>query len=79
MKFVKAVGRKNFNNVNKWRQENPTCKFYDSKSNDMFNQILVNSTSGRTEEEQKASYDKIIKNITKEIVIDKKSHKNNNK
>jgi hypothetical protein len=32
---------------------------------------MLNSTSGRTEEEQKASYEKIIKNITKEIVIDK--------
>jgi hypothetical protein len=79
LKFVKAVGRKNFNNVNKWRQEHPNCKSYDSKSNDMFNQILFNSSSGRTEEEQKASYEKIIKNITKEIVIDKKTHRNNNK
>ncbi len=71
LRFVKAVARKNFNNVNKWRQEHPNCRFHDSKSNDMFNQIMLNSTSGRTEEEQKASYEKIIKNITKEIVIDK--------
>jgi hypothetical protein len=71
LKFVKAVARKNFNNVNKWRQEHPNCRYHDSKSNDMFNQIMLNSTSGRTEEEQKASYEKIIKNITKEIVIDK--------
>ena len=45
----------------------------------MFNQIMLNSTSGRTEEEQKSNYNKIIKNITKEIVIDKKAHRNNNK
>jgi hypothetical protein len=78
LKFVKAVGRKNFNNVNEWRKLHPNCKIYDSKSNDMFNQIMLNSTSGRTEEEQKASYEKIIKNITKEVVIDK-SKKNKNK
>jgi hypothetical protein len=71
LKFVKAVGRKNFNNVNIWKQQNPNCRSYESKSNDMFNKILYNSSSGRTEEEQKASYEKIIKNITKEIVIDK--------
>jgi hypothetical protein len=71
LKFVKAVGRKNFNNVNKWRQQHPNCKLHDSKSNDMFNQILFNSTSGRTEEEQLANYEKIIKNIIKESVIDK--------
>ncbi len=71
LKFVKAVARKNFNNVNEWRKLHPNCRYHDSKSNDMFNQIMLNSTSGRTEEEQKASYEKIIKNITKEVVIDK--------
>ena len=71
LKFVKAVARKNFNNVGEWSKLHPNFKHHDSKSNDMFNQIMLNSTSGRTEEEQKASYEKIIKNITKEIVIDK--------
>ncbi len=71
LKFVKAVARKNFNNVNEWRKLHPNCRFHDSKSNDMFNQIMLNSTSGRTEEEQMASYKKIIKNIVKESVIDK--------
>jgi hypothetical protein len=71
LKFVKAVARKNFNNVNEWRKLHPNCRYHDSKSNDMFNQIMLNSSSGRTEEEQKASYEKIIKNITKEVVIDK--------
>jgi len=79
LKFVKAVAKKNFNNVNEWRKLHPNCGYYDSKSNDMFNQIMLNSTSGRTEEEQKSNYNKIIKNITKEIVIDKKAHRNNNK
>jgi hypothetical protein len=37
----------------------------------MFNQIMLNSTSGRTEEEQQINYNKIIKNIVKEVVIDK--------
>ncbi len=75
LRFVKAVARKNFNNVNEWKKLHPNCCYYDSKSNDMFNQILVNSMSGSTEEEQKSNYNKIIKNITKEIVIDKKAHK----
>ncbi len=71
LRFVKAVARKNFNNVNEWRKLHPNCRYHDSKSNDMFNQIMLNSTSGRTEEEQMASYKKIIKNIVKESVIDK--------
>ncbi len=71
LKFVKAVARKNFNNVNEWRKLHPNCRYHDSKSNDMFNQIMLNSMSGSTEEEQQSNYNKIIKNIVKEVVIDK--------
>ncbi len=71
LKFVKAVARKNFNNVNKWRKLHPNSRYHDSKSNDMFNQIMLNSTSGRTEEEQQSNYNKIIKNIVKAVTIDK--------
>ncbi len=78
LKFVKAVARKNFNNVSEWRKLHPNCRYHDSKSNDMLNQIMLNSMSGSTEEEQKSNYDKIMKNIAKEIVIDK-SKKNKKK
>ena len=71
LKFVKAVARKNFNNVNEWRKLHPNSRYHDSKSNDMFNQIMLNSTSGRTEEEQQSNYNKIIKNIVKAVTIDK--------
>ena len=37
----------------------------------MFMKILNNSVSGGTEEEQQANYEKIIKNIMKNTVIDK--------
>ena len=75
MKVVKAISRKNFCNVNAWQKEHPTWKNHDSKQNDQYNKILVNSTSGSTEEEQKNSYEKIIKNIVKETVIDKGKNK----
>ena len=71
MKVVKAISRKNFCNVNAWQKEHPTWRNHDSKQNDQYNKILINSTSGSTEEEQKNSYDKIIKNIVKETVIDR--------
>ena len=71
LKVVKAISRKNFCNVNAWQKAHPTWKNHDSKHNDQYNQILINSTSGSTEEEQKHSYEKIIKNIVKETVIDK--------
>ena len=75
LKVVKAISRKNFCNVNAWQKEHPTWRSCDSKHNDQYNQILINSTSGSTEEEQKNSYEKIIKNIIKETVIDKNKSK----
>jgi hypothetical protein len=78
LKFVKAVGHKNFKNLREWQEKNPSFCQFNSKTNDMFNQILVNSMSGSTEEEQKANYEKIMKNIAREVVIDK-SKKNKKK
>ncbi len=69
--FIKEVARKNFNNINEWKKKNPNWASYHSKQNDMFMKILNNSVSGGTEEEQQANYEKIIKNIMKNTVIDK--------
>ena len=72
LKAVKAIGRKNFCNLGQWQKEHPTWRSYDSKHNDQYNLILLNSSSGSTEEEQQSNYEKIIRNIVKETVIDKK-------
>ncbi len=69
--FIKEVARKNFNNINEWKKKNPNWASYHSKQNDMFMKILNNSVSGETEEEQQANYEKIMKNIMKNTVINK--------
>jgi len=69
--FIKEVARKNFNNISAWQKKNPNWSNYHSKQNDMFMKILNNSVSGATEEEQQANYEKIMKNIMKNTVIDK--------
>ena len=69
--FIKEVARKNFNNISAWQKQNPNWSNYHSKQNDMFMKILNNSVSGGTEEEQQANYEKIMKNIMKNTVIDK--------
>ena len=50
---------------------NPSYNDSNSKQNDRYNKIICESMSGSSKEEQMDNYDKIIKNITKEIVIDK--------
>ena len=69
--FVKEVAKRSFCNINKWKEKNPQWSNYQSKQHDMFMKILNNSVSGSTEEEQQANYEKIMKNIMKNTVIDK--------
>jgi len=69
--FIKEVAKKNFNNISAWQKQNPNWSNYHSKQNDMFMKILNNSVSGGTEEEQQANYEKIMKNIMKNTVIDR--------
>jgi len=69
--FIKEVARKSFKNLSAWQKKNPNWANYNSKQNDLFNKIVGNSMSGETEEEQKANYEKIMKNIMKNITIDK--------
>ena len=69
--FVKEVAKRSFCNINKWKEQNPQWSNYQSKQHDTFMKILNNSVSGETEEEQQANYEKIMKNIMKNTVIDK--------
>ena len=54
-----------------WQEKNPECTVMNSKENDEFVKISLH-TLGNDEEKQD---DKIVKNIMKEVVIDKNSVK----
>jgi len=71
LRFIKEVAKKSFKNLSAWQKKNPNWANYNSKQNDLFNKIVGNSVSGATEEEQQANYEKIMKNIMKNITIDK--------
>jgi hypothetical protein len=72
IKAIKEVGKKNINNIFEWQKSNINYNHYDSKQNDLYLQIVTNSMSGGTEAEQNANYEKIVRNIAKETIIDKK-------
>ena len=50
---------------------NPEYNDPESKQNDKYMKIVLNSMSGSTPEEQKNNINKIIKNVAKEVVIEK--------
>ena len=70
-KAIKQVANKNIKQINEWQKINPEYKDPESKQNDKYMKIVLNAMSGSTPEEQKSNINKIIKNVTKEVVIEK--------
>ena len=71
MKAIKKVGRKNIQQIFEWQKKYPEFNDPTSKQNDKYLKMICNTMSGSTEEEQEKNINKIIKNITKEVIINK--------
>ena len=68
-KAIKTVANKNIKQIPEWQKANPKYNDPESKQNDKYMKLLCEVMSGSTIEEQQRNYNKIIKNITKEVVI----------
>jgi hypothetical protein len=65
------VANKNMKQITEWQKVHPSYSDPESKDNDKYMNIILNSMSGSTKEESDKNYEKIARNITKEVVIDK--------
>lgn len=72
---IKKVAFKNIRQINEWIKINPDCKDPRTKKFDKYNKIVMNSMSGVSEEEQADNINKIVRNVTKAVVIDKSTVK----
>ena len=68
---IKKVAHKNMKQIPEWVKTHPECFDSNSKQNDKYLQIVSNSMSGSTEQEQKMNMDKIISKVAKEVIINK--------
>ena len=68
---IKRVAFKNIKQINEWVKENPECKDPRTKKYDKYNKIVMNAMSGVTEAEQQDNIEKIVKNVTKAVTIEK--------
>ena len=68
---IKQVARKNIKQISEWTKDNPEYKDSTSKQNDKYLMIVSEAMSGSTIEESNKNYNKIIKNIANETMIDK--------
>jgi hypothetical protein len=68
---IKHVVNKNIKQIPEWTKVHPDYNDYNSKENDKFLKIVSEAMSGSSQEETNKNYNKIIKNIVKETVIEK--------
>ena len=68
---IKQVARKNIKQISEWTKDHPEYNDSASKQNDKYLKIVSEAMSGSSIEESNKNYNKIIKNIVKETIIDK--------
>jgi hypothetical protein len=67
---IKKVACKNQRLLPKFKEEHPDCGKYHSKYSDQYNKLVVESMGGSGDNDLEKE-DKIIRNIAKEVTIDK--------
>ena len=70
-KAIKTIANENIKAISEWKNLYPDCTQADSKKNNLYLKIVSNSMSGGSTKECEKNYNKIIKNIVKETVINK--------
>jgi len=68
---IKIIGSKNMKQIKEWQKVNPLYNNPESKQNDKYMKMICNAMSGSSKEESDKNYEKIIKNIAKETIINK--------
>ncbi len=70
-KAVKMVSHKNMLKINDWKKVHPQYNDLDSKKNDQYLKILIGTAGPYNSEEADNCFNKIIRNIAKEVTINK--------
>jgi hypothetical protein len=72
-KMIKRVALRNYKQVKEFKEKYPDCDKSESKYSDKYNKIIVESMGGSGDNDHEKE-DKIIRNIAKEVVIDKEKY-----
>jgi len=68
-KTIRNIENKNLKMLPKWQEDNPDCMNMESKKSDEFMELSINALGGNADKE--VSEKRIMKNILKEVVLDK--------
>ena len=69
-KLIKKVVSKNMKMFPKYREKHPDCMTYHSKFGDQYQKIIYESMGGKGDNDYEKN-EKIIKNVLKEVIVDK--------
>jgi hypothetical protein len=72
---IKQIEHKNIKNIPEWINRYPDSKYADSPKNEQYMKIISNSMGGSTNEEDERNYNKIIKKLANEVIIEKEKEK----
>jgi hypothetical protein len=76
-KVIKKIATKNACLLPKFKEAHPDCSKSTSKFSDQYNKIIVESMGGSGDNDVEKE-DKIIKNLAKQVIIDKEKYSNIN-
>jgi uncharacterized C2H2 Zn-finger protein len=68
---IQEIANKNIKKISDWVKCHPDCQNSESTQNAKYLNIVLNSMSGLTIEEQQQNYEKIITRVAKEVAIKK--------
>jgi hypothetical protein len=69
---LKQIARKNLKMLPEWQEQNPEFRILDTPENEKFMQISLSSLGSEYKDEQDKMEEKIIRNVLKEVVLEKK-------
>jgi len=72
---IDKVAQLNLNQLQNWQEEFPDCKENNTRENEKFFKLAAVALGGRGKEEEDKFREKIMKNVLKEVVLDKKCGK----
>jgi len=68
---IKTIADKNIKTIPEWKLVNPDCRDSASKKSDQYLQIVGQALGACNKEKDQENYEKIIKRVAKEVMIDK--------
>jgi hypothetical protein len=71
IKAIKAIEHKNVKQMNLWAKANPEYKDPTSKKSDLYTKLIDNSLGETDKEKAQKNYNKIIRSVAKEILVEK--------